>query len=78
MTVENGVRLLMGSVVLLSVAVAHPKCPLYLSENFLFVTAFAGLMAAQSAFTGFCPSARLLRRLGLKGAEDGRHPSPAP
>jgi hypothetical protein len=76
MTVENGVRFLMGSVVLLSVAVSHPKCPLYLSESFLFVTAFAGLMLAQSAFTGFCPAATLLRRLGLKGADGGSHPSP--
>jgi hypothetical protein len=72
MTVEGGVRLLGGSLVLLSVAVAHPKCPLYLSENFLFLTALVGLLQVQSVFTGFCPSASVLKRLGLRSAADGQ------
>lgn len=75
MTIEGGVRMVAGTVVLLSVAVAHPKCPLYLSENFLFLTAFVGFMLAQSAFTGICPAAWLLKKAGLKSAQGGQ-PSP--
>jgi hypothetical protein len=68
MTVESGVRLVASSVILLSLALAHPKCPLYVSENWLFVTTFVGVMLFQSAFTGFCPAAIILRKLGLKPA----------
>jgi DUF2892 family protein len=76
MTIEGGVRVIAGSVVLLSIALAHPKCPLYVSENLLFVTAFVGLMLVQSAFTGFCPAAFVLRKLGLRGAGEAAAPSP--
>jgi hypothetical protein len=68
MTVESGVRLVSGSVVLLSIATAHPACPLFVSENMLFLGAFAAFMSVQSVFTGFCPGAILLRKLGLKSA----------
>jgi hypothetical protein len=77
MTIEGGVRAVAGTVVLLSVAVAHPKCPLYVSENFLFLTAFVGFMLVQSVFTGLCPTALVLKKLGLRSAEGGR-PSPSP
>jgi hypothetical protein len=75
MTIEGGVRLVAGSVILLSVAVSHPKCPLYVSENFLFLTGFAGFMLAQSAFTGICPAAWLLKKAGLKSAAGSAQPS---
>ncbi len=78
MTIEGGVRLVAGSVVLLSVALAHPKCPLYVSENLLFVTAFVGVMLVQSVFTGFCPAAIVLRKLGLRSASGPGAPSPSP
>jgi hypothetical protein len=68
MTVEGGVRLVSSVVVLATVAVSHPKCPLYVSDNWLFVTAAAALMQLQSVFTGFCPLATLLKKLGLKSA----------
>jgi len=71
MTVEGGVRLIASSVVLLSVGMSHPKCPLYVSEHMLFVTTFVGVMMFQSVFTGFCPSAILLKKLGLKSASQG-------
>jgi hypothetical protein len=78
MTLEAGVRLVQGAVVLLSVGTAHPKCPFYVSENMLFLTTLVGLAILQSAFTGFCPSAVLLRRLGLRSAGEAGPPSPAP
>lgn len=68
MTVENGVRVLASSVVLLSVAMSHPKCTLYVSDKMLWVATFVGAMMFQSAFTGFCPAGTTLRELGLKSA----------
>jgi hypothetical protein len=71
MTVENGVRLMGSTVVLVTVALSHPKCPLYVSDNLLFLTALVAAVQLQSVFTGFCPSAILLRKLGMKGAGEG-------
>ncbi|NVC64200.1 DUF2892 domain-containing protein [Vibrio sp. 05-20-BW147] len=61
MTVENGVRILAGSMVLLSLALTH-----YVHENFIWLTVFVGLNLIQSAFTGFCPATFFLKKLGLK------------
>lgn len=66
MTVERGLRLVSSSVILVTVALSHPQCPLYVSDKLLFVTAFVAAMLFQSVFTGFCPGAILLRKLGLK------------
>jgi hypothetical protein len=68
MTVERAIRLTSSTLVLLTVAVAHPKCPLYVSENMLFVTAFIAVMLIQSVFTGFCPMALVFKKMGLKSA----------
>ena len=61
MTVENGVRIFAGTMVLISVALVH-----FVSYWWLLLTIFVGVQLIQSAFTGFCPPAALLRRLGLK------------
>ncbi len=50
-----------GSMVLLSLALS-----LTVSPYFLWLTAFVGANMVQSAFTGFCPAAMLLRKLGVK------------
>jgi len=68
MTVERWVRVVAGTLVLLSVAVSTPECPLFVSTKFLFVTTLVGFMLFQSAFTGFCPMERILRALGVKPA----------
>lgn len=67
MTVDGGVRLMAGVVVLVTVGMSHPGCPLFVSQNLLLVTTFVGIMLVQSPFTGFCPSAFVLKKLGLKG-----------
>ena len=59
MTVESIIRLLAGSLVLLSLGLAH-----FASPWWLLLTAFVGLNLIQSALTGFCPPEMLLRRLG--------------
>jgi len=65
MTIERHVRTIAGALVLASVAVSHPACPLFLSTHFLWVTAFVGLILFQSGFTGVCPMATILRKLGV-------------
>ena len=61
MTVENGVRIFAGTMVLISVALV---C--FVSPWWLLFTAFIGVMLIQSALTGFCPPAFVLRKLGFK------------
>lgn len=59
MTVNNGVRVVAGSFILISLALAH-----WVSPWWLLFTAFVGVNLIQSAFTGFCPAAMLLRKMG--------------
>lgn len=68
MTVEGGVRLVAGSVVLLTSGMAHPQCPIYVTDKLLYLTGFVGFMLVQSVFTGICPAAMVLRKLGLRDA----------
>ena len=66
MTVERGVRLMAGLMVLLSLALAH-----FLSPYWLWLTVFVGLNLLQSAFTNWCPAMAVLRSMGLKDANCG-------
>jgi hypothetical protein len=50
-----------GLMVLISLALAW-----YLSPYWLALTVFVGLNLLQAAFTGFCPAAKVLRKVGLK------------
>ena len=63
MTVERGVRLMGGSMVLISLLLAH-----FVSLSWLWLTAFVGLNLLQSAFTNWCPAMLMLRAVGLKDA----------
>ena len=63
MKVENGVRMMAGLMILISVALA-----VLVSEWFLLLTAFIGLNLLQSSFTGFCPAEGILRKIGCGGA----------
>ena len=60
MTIENAIRVLAGTMVLLSLALAH-----WVDPRWLLLAAFVGLNLIQSAFTGFCPAATILRKLGV-------------
>ena len=68
MKTENLIRILAGSMTLLSVALTH-----FLSPWWLLLTCFVGLNLIQSAFTGFCPPALVLRKLGWVDANDVIH-----
>ncbi|MDV7103542.1 DUF2892 domain-containing protein [Vibrio sp. TH_r3] len=61
MTIENGVRIAAGIMILLSVILTT-----FVHSSFLWLTVFIGLNLVQSAFTGFCPAAFLLKKIGLK------------
>lgn len=64
MTVERGLRLMAGAVVLISLLLAH-----LVSLYWLWLTVFAGLNLLQSAFTNWCPAMLVLRKMGLKDAD---------
>lgn len=61
MNIDRIVLAFAGSVVVLSVVLAH-----FLSPWWLLLTLFVGPNLLQSAFTGFCPLALILRRAGVK------------
>jgi hypothetical protein len=65
MSIESIIRVLAGSMVLLSLALAR-----FVSPWWLLLTAFVGVNLIQSAFTGFCPPEILLRRLGVGQGKD--------
>ncbi|MCU7918679.1 MAG: DUF2892 domain-containing protein [Candidatus Thiodiazotropha sp. (ex Dulcina madagascariensis)] len=59
MNIDRIVLAFAGSAILLSLALSHYHHPYW-----LLFTAFVGLNLLQSAFTGFCPLATILRKLG--------------
>ena len=61
MTIERGLRMIAGIVVLLSLLLA-----VVFSPYWLLLTAFVGLNLLQSAFTNWCPMMWVLARLGLE------------
>jgi len=61
MTIDRVVFAVAGSFILTSLLLAH-----YHSELWLWFTAFVGANLLQSAFTGFCPMAIILKKLGVK------------
>jgi hypothetical protein len=62
-----------GTMVLLSLVLAH-----YHSPNWLWFTAFVGANLVQASFTGFCPLAMVLRKLGVKAGTAFRAGAPTP
>lgn len=59
MNIERIVLAFAGIAILLSLALAH-----YVNVNWLWFTAFVGFNLVQSAFTGFCPLAIILKKIG--------------
>lgn len=66
MTIERIVLAVAGSFILLSLALGWDASPFFVHEYWLFFTAFVGLNLLQSAFTGFCPLAVILKRMGRR------------
>lgn len=63
MKIESAGRLMAGTMMLLSLALAHWVSPLW-----LWLTVFVGVNLFQSALTGFCPAEIILKKLGVGGS----------
>ncbi len=61
MSIDRWVMRFAGAVVLVSLLLAH-----FVSVNWLWLAAFVGANLLQSSFTGFCPLAMVLKRLGMQ------------
>jgi hypothetical protein len=68
MKIDQLVRLLAGTMVLLSVVLVYLVSPWW-----LLLTCFVGLNLVQSVFTGFCPPSFLLGKLGWLDAQGVIH-----
>ena len=66
MSIERMVMAFAGFFVMLSLALGWSASPIFHHEYWLFFTAFVGLNVFQSAFTGFCPLAMILKAMGVK------------
>lgn len=65
MSVERGVTAFAGFMVLLSVLLTWKVHP-----GFVWLTVFVGANLLQSSFTGFCPAAMLMGKLGMKSEKE--------
>ncbi|KAA0686093.1 MULTISPECIES: YgaP family membrane protein [Azospirillum] len=61
MSIDRIVMAFAGSMVLLSLALSHLHSP-----QWLWLAAFVGANMLQASFTGFCPLAMILKRLGAR------------
>jgi hypothetical protein len=61
MTLDRSVLSFAGLMILVSVALT-----VWVSPLFVWLTVFVGANLLQSAFTGFCPAAMVMRRLGVQ------------
>jgi hypothetical protein len=59
------VRVIAGSLILMSLAFGVPGSPLFISPWWLAFTAFIGVNLLQSGLTHWCLMETLLRKLGL-------------
>ncbi|OOY35831.1 YgaP family membrane protein [Solemya velum gill symbiont] len=66
MSIDRIVMAFAGTVVLISLALGASASPIFHNANWLWLTAFVGANILQSAFTGFCPLATILKKLGAK------------
>lgn len=61
MSIDRIVLAFAGLMILVSLLLG-----LYVSPNWYWLTAFVGANLLQSAFSGFCPLALVLRKLGVR------------
>ena len=61
MSIDRAVMAFAGTMILLSVALG-----VWVHPNWFWLTAFVGANLFQASFTGFCPLAMILRKLGVR------------
>lgn len=65
MSLERAVEAFAGAMVLLSVVLT-----VFVHPAFVWLTVFVGANLFQQAFTGFCPAAIVMGRLGLRSERE--------
>lgn len=61
MTIDRAVMAFAGTMILLSLVLSQVH-----TADWLWFTAFVGANLLQASFTGFCPLALMLKKLGLR------------
>ena len=61
MSLSNAIQVFAGIMILVSLLLSY-----FVSPLFVWLTVFIGFNLIQSAFTGFCPAAMVLKKLGFK------------
>lgn len=61
MSIDRIILAFAGAFILVTLVLGH-----YHNANWLWLTAFVGANLFQSAFTGFCPLATILKKMGTK------------
>ncbi len=61
MTMEQYIRAIAGTFIIVSLALGH-----FVNQLWYLFTAFVGVNLLQSAFTGWCLMEKILARLGIK------------
>ena len=70
MKMEDMIRVIAGSLVLISLALAH-----YVNPNWLWLTVFVGANLLQSSFTRWCLMEDILRTAGFSEPDQTDRPS---
>jgi len=65
MSLEKSVEAFAGFMVLLSVVLTY-----FVHPYFVWLTVFVGANLFQQAFTGFCPAAMVMRKLGVRAERE--------
>ena len=65
MSLERSTMAFAGFMVLLSLALTY-----FVHPYFVWLTVFVGANLFQSAFTGFCPAAMLMHKMGVKSERE--------
>jgi hypothetical protein len=68
MNAERIVRIVAGFMIMLTLSLGVEASPIFVSQYFLFFTAFVGLNLFQSGFTKVCPLTNILSKFGVKGS----------
>ena len=73
MSMDRVVKIIAGSLILISVALV-----IWVSKGWLFLTAFVGVNLIQSAFTNWCPASGILAKFGIQGTCSMPQPKTSP
>ncbi len=67
MTSWKLVRIIAGLLILLSLALGMAESPLFVSQYWLYFTAFIGVNLFQSGITNWCLMENIMRKIGVRG-----------